>query len=131
MRIGSLELRREDFPDLSTGERTDRLLRQLNRFGSEVVQALNRGLTFADNIASEVRTVDVALPFPVRFKSSVLPSLVLIGGAWDVTDKSETPVSLNSVAWSRSSKGDEIVISDIGGVSAGKKYRVRLVIVAG
>lgn len=48
-RVPPLQFRREDLPDLSTGERTDKLIRGLNAFGAEAETTLNGGLTFKEN----------------------------------------------------------------------------------
>lgn len=50
----SLDLRREDFPDL-TGPRIERLLKALNAFGGGVSPLLDRGLTFKANLRCFVK----------------------------------------------------------------------------
>lgn len=51
-KVPPLNFRREDIPDLSGAEATDRLLRGLNGFGEEAVALLNGGLTFKENVRS-------------------------------------------------------------------------------
>lgn len=57
MKIPPLQFRREDIPDLSNGERTDKLLRGLNAFGSEAERVLNGGLTFKANVRAFAKDV--------------------------------------------------------------------------
>lgn len=130
-RVAPLDLRREDFPDLS-GPRIEKLLRKLNEFGSQVGTVLNGGATFGDNSRAFVKEVtfsDADLPLRVKNTLSVTPKLVFLGFAADVTDGKEDPVSLYGPAWAVS--GSDVVVSGFGNVSAGRKYRVRLVIAAG
>lgn len=58
MKPSPLSFRREDIPDLSTGERTDRLLRGLNTFGADAERLLDGGLTFKDNLAAFAKKVE-------------------------------------------------------------------------
>jgi hypothetical protein len=58
MKAPQLQLRREDYPDLE-GDRLDRLLRQLTTFGTQIHAALNRGITFGENLAAQVKEVTV------------------------------------------------------------------------
>jgi hypothetical protein len=51
--------------------------------------------------------------------------------AWDETDKRNAPVTAGPVAWELSSKGDQIVVRDIANLAHERKYKVRLVVVAG
>lgn len=58
-KVPPLNFRREDIPDLSTGERTDRLLRGINAFGSAAQGALNQGLTFKANFKAFTKEITV------------------------------------------------------------------------
>jgi hypothetical protein len=49
IKVPPLSFRREDIPDLSTGERTDKLLRGLNAFGAEAERLLNGGVSLTGN----------------------------------------------------------------------------------
>jgi hypothetical protein len=128
------EFRREDFPDL-TGDRIDKLLRPLNEFFTRAYAILDRGLTFTDNVASftEEITFTSRAGWAVRIKNrlpgGVAPKGVTVWRAAKLATSTETPVALSGVAWKVS--GDQIIISDIGNVSADKKYRATLCIVAG
>jgi hypothetical protein len=55
--VPPLNFRREDIPDLSTGETTDKLLRGLNGFGAEADKLLNGGLTFKANMKSFAKEI--------------------------------------------------------------------------
>lgn len=56
-RVPQLQFRREDIPDLSTGERTDKLLRGLNGFGAATDGLLNGGLTFKENFKAFAKEI--------------------------------------------------------------------------
>lgn len=131
MKVPPLQFRREDIPDLSTGERTDRLLRGINTFGVAAEKALNKGLTFKDNINafSKVLTF-TSTSFPISIKNELggTPTMAWVVKAATYTDGPEVPVALGGLAWAVS--GNQIVISAIGDVSAGPKYRVTIVVVA-
>lgn len=124
MSIPTLDLRREDFPDLQ-GDRVDRLLRSLNRFAVDVAAQFKAGLTFS------VQELSVpSLPQTLRNPLSVRPQAVWIAQAVKITNGKDEPVTLGNVAWVLNQKG-EIEVSAIDNVSAAEKYRVRLIIAAG
>ena len=130
MSVTPLDLRREDIPDLSTGDRTDRLMRALNRQSQELSASLNGGLTFGEHLNATVKDATFSeFPFRVAHGLQTSPKLVWIGWAADISGGGLSPVALGGVAWTVS--GADLVVSDIGNVSTGHKYRVRLVIAAG
>lgn len=57
MKVPPLNLRREDVPDLSTGERTEKLLHALNAFGAAAEPLLNGGLTLKDNVRAFAKEI--------------------------------------------------------------------------
>lgn len=73
--------------------------------------------------------------FPVTFKNELAgkakPAGVWVWQAWDMNDRDKAPVTAGPVAWEMSSKGDQIVVRDIANLPHERKYRVRLVVVAG
>lgn len=73
--------------------------------------------------------------FPVTFKNELAgkakPQGVWVWQAWDMSDRDKTPVSAGPVSWELSSKGDQIVVRDIANLPHERKYRVKLVVVAG
>jgi len=73
--------------------------------------------------------------FPVTFKNE-LAGKATVKGVWvwqalDMNDRDRVPTTAGAVAWEMSSKGDQIIIRDIANLPHERKYRVRLVIVAG
>lgn len=127
---------REDYPEF------DALLRNLNRFATAVNASLNRGTTFAENMASQEPVVEfdtdasaallnppikIALKLPAGRK----PKHVTVTGAVtvDANTKREEPVSLVGPAWAQD--GASLVISGFGLLAASKHYRVTLLVVGG
>jgi hypothetical protein len=73
--------------------------------------------------------------FPVQFTNELAgkakPAGCWVWSATDTTDKRSAPVCAGPVAWELSSKGDQIVVRDIANLAPERKYRVRVVVVAG
>lgn len=73
--------------------------------------------------------------FPLTFTNELAgkakPTGVWVWQAWDMNDRRMVPATAGAVAWELSSKGDQIVIRDIANLPHERKYRVRLVVVAG
>ena len=126
----------QDYPEM------EGLIRNLNRFATSVSGALNRGNTFAENIASQEADVDfesddsssvanapikVALKLPTGRK----PKHVSITRAAivDATSRAETPTTLAGPAWA--TDGTNLLVSGFGLLAASTKYRVTLLIVGG
>ena len=122
------------------------LIRNLNRFATQVTASLNRGSTFADNIASQEaaltfdtdgsnalslqggqKSISIALKLPqgVKAKHVTITQAVVI----DTATRQETPVVLSGPAWTTS--GTSLLISSVGGTAASKRYRANLLIVGG
>jgi hypothetical protein len=81
------------------------------------------------------RRPDINSGFPVNFTNELAGKAKPVGcwvwSATDTTDKRSVPVCAGPVAWELSSKGDQIVVRDIANLSPERKYRVRVVVVAG
>lgn len=73
--------------------------------------------------------------YPVTFSNELAGKSKPVGcwvwQATDLTDQRKAPVCAGPVAWELSSKGDQIVVRDIANLTPERKYRVRLVVVAG
>jgi hypothetical protein len=73
--------------------------------------------------------------FPVTFTNELAGKVKPLGcwvwQAWDLSDKRNAPVTAGPVAWELSSKGDQIVVRDIANLAHERKYKVRVVVVAG
>ena len=139
----TLSLKIEDFGKLVQDyPEFEALIRNLNRFATGVSGSLNRGTTFADNIASQ----EAVLEFDTDGSSSVLnaplklvlklpagrkPAHVTVTRAStvDLNTRLETPVSLGNPAWSVD--GSSLVVSTFGLLAASKHYRVTLLVVGG
>ena len=130
----------EDYPEFEA------LIRNLNRFATGVTSSLNRGTTFADNIASQEAsltfdtdgagaiiipggkpnlTVSLKLPQGVKAKHVTITQAVSV----DVNTRQETPVTVSGPAWA--TNGNDLLISGVGGITASKRYRVSLLVVGG
>ena len=130
----------EDYPEFEA------LIRNLNRFATGVTSSLNKGTTFADNIASQEAsltfdtdgsgaiiipggkpnlTLALKLPQGVKAKHVTITQAVAI----DVNTRQETPVTVSGPAWA--TNGNDLLISGVGGITASKRYRVSLLVVGG
>ena len=124
MSVPTLDLRREDFPDIQ-GARVERLLRALNKFSVDVAAQFDKGLE------SSVQELEITtLPKTLRNPLAARPQAVWIAQAVKTTNGKDEPVSLGNVAWSLNQKG-EIEVSAIDNVLSTDRYRVRLIIAAG
>lgn len=143
----SLSLKTEDFGKLIEDyPEIEGLIRNLNRFATGVTSSLNRGTTFADNIASQEAsltfdtdgsgaivypggksslTVALKLPQGVKARHVTITQAVSV----DTSTRQETPVVLSGPAWA--TNGNDLVISGIGNLTASTRYRVSLLIVGG
>lgn len=125
MSVPTLDLRREDFPDMA-GDRIDRLLRALNRFSVDVAAQFDKGLT----VSVQELEVTSAFPKTLRNPLTVRPQAVWIGKAVKVTNGKDEPVSLGNVAWTLNQR-NEIELSAIDNVLSNERYRVKLIVAAG
>jgi hypothetical protein len=73
--------------------------------------------------------------FPQSFTNELAgrakPTACWVWQAWDLSDKRMVPICAGPVAWELSSKGDQIVVRDVANLAPNRKYRIRLVVVAG
>lgn len=78
-------------------------------------------------VAEDAPTATSSSLFPIRFKNELpggrRPLAVTLVSAIDITNNTtSTPVSASNPAWAVS--GDQIVISDVGGLVAGRRYKL-------
>jgi hypothetical protein len=124
----------EDYPQFEV------LLRNLNRFATQVDSSLNRGTTFAENIPSQEMAVEfdtdagsLVLNAPIRVALKLpagrKPKHVTVTRAEtvDATTRKETPVSLAGPAWS--TDGATLLISGFGALEASKHYKVTVLVI--
>jgi hypothetical protein len=143
----SLSLKSEDYAKLMADyPEFEALIRNVNRFATQVTASLNRGSTFADNIASQEAsftfdtdgtgalsfpggqtslTLALKLPQGIKAKHVTITKAVQV----DPSTRTETPVVLTGLAWATS--GANLVITGVGGTAASKRYRANLLIVGG
>jgi hypothetical protein len=130
----TIALKSEDFADLLADyQEADALLRAINRFGTGVSAALNRGLTLAENQCAQVVDVDVDGSAPTLSVQLKLPTgrkaqgVTVIYGR-DITNRN-APTGIGGAPWVdwREDKG-QVVIEGITGLTAAHKYTLRLLI---
>ena len=123
---------KEDFPDEPWAEK---LLWPVNRFFESVVSALNRNLTFTENLAGEIKQISfttqatVADTWPIKFLPSTpsrptdvwVTSLRRTDGA--------TTTSATSIDWELASDG-QVQINNIAGLTGGEGYIIRLAVLS-
>jgi len=65
--------------------------------------------------------------FPLKFKNDLpgqrRPTSVMLVSAVDTTGNTAVPVSASNPAWTTS--GDQVVVNDVAGLSAGRRYRLQ------
>jgi hypothetical protein len=107
------------------------LIRAVNDLNGGAADAVNGGLTFADNFNGFITTVPSIQSFPVRFqvKAGVKPVGVLIVDAQDLTSKGQPKISLSHPAWSV--VGDQVVVTGISGTTAGYTYTITFMVLGG
>lgn len=119
----------KDYPDLA-----DTLIGPLNNFMESVTRALNKGLTFGDNIDGVIATftTDGTYPVKIRWDRSQKPVAVWIGQIARVDGAAPALSSAVTLDWSFNQSG-QIEIADAVGLSASStdQYIVTLVGVVG
>jgi len=134
-KVPTISLKSEDFADLlSDYPEVDGLLRNVNRFGVGTSAALNRGLTVAENVSAQIAEVtisdgatpaiSVALKLPQGRK---VQGVTVIQGR-DITNRS-APAAIGGAPWvDWHEDGGKLVIEGITGLTASRKYQLRLLI---
>jgi hypothetical protein len=122
----------EDFKDQTSW--IGKLLTPLNDFMSSTVASLNRGLTFTDNFAAQVKTLTFTVDantYPIKFLCTTAAKPI---GLWVVSARevSSNPSTLTTAVfadWSYSN--GQVVINNFSGLTSGLKYDVCVIIVTG
>jgi hypothetical protein len=120
-------IRREDF-DKKYYDLLDGLLYAINTFFESVVAALNRGLTFRENMQAQVQDLTVTAPVTdASFKRELaLPCTgIMVVAVTNINNPGEL-LSTSPFAQFVNTDGG-IRITNITGLTAGQKYRVRLI----
>lgn len=122
----------EDFKEQSSW--ISSLLSPLNDFMSSVVGALNKGLTFTDNMSAQVKELEfthTADAYPVKFLSTLTAKPV---GLWVVSavEVAASPSTITSAVWADwSFQNGQVYINNFSGLTSGRKYRICVIIITG
>jgi hypothetical protein len=116
----------EDFPADVRPWISEKLLVPLNQFINQTVDAVNGGLTFADNLKAKKYDIIIAksqvYPIKVNWALNEVPSAMFL--ARFVADDNSTPTAAVSVFWLYDA--NQISVTLIG-LDTTKKYNVRLI----
>jgi hypothetical protein len=117
----------EDFPEQKKW--LGKLLQPLNQFMESIYSTLNKNITIADNLAADIRTIELDGTFPVNLSWSLTakPIAVVVGDCYKSSGASMTLTSAVQVQWQFNQSG-QLQIDAIAGVtpSASTKYKVVL-----
>lgn len=124
------KLHRQDFPSQTAW--IDKLLAPLNRFFDSVYTALNKGLTFRENMVAQVKELtfrEDASTYPIQFSWELRsqPTDLLITRV--VTQSGSNPTAAVWPRWSFD--GSSVSIEDITGLSSGSEYKIRIIAFSG
>lgn len=120
---------REDFPGVSW---IDKLIRPINLALGQIVAGLRNGLTLAENMNAEVRTVDLSgTSFPFKFTTAVRGKVVglWVGKSSELVGRDEIPSPAGWVSWEQN--GQSVTLKSADWFEAGKTYRLTLILVGG
>lgn len=110
------------------------LVNTLNQFMDEVVSSLDKDLTLTDNMAAEIRTVEVNGTYPLKLAYTLnrRPVSVLVGDVKRSDGTSFTLTDAVFVQWSFNQAG-QLQIDNVVGISpsASVKYKLTLEVKAG
>ena len=120
-------IKKEDFPKESWSEK---LLWPLNRFMNSVYAALNKNLTFTENIRSQVKELNFI------YSTDILPikfAWTLANRPTDLWVSSVTPqgsaADPTAAVWAQwTFDGSAVVVTKIFGLTADDRYTVRFII---
>jgi hypothetical protein len=121
----------EDFPEQKW---IPALLSPLNRFFEDVVRALNKGLTFKENIAGEILTVtiDGVFPLDVRWTNMSPPIAAWIGKCRETSGNHTNFTDPLFLDWELTASG-QFRINNITGLTAtmANKFSVTIIAITG
>ena len=125
-------LSKEDFPQQA--EWIDQLLQPLNQFFESIHSAMDKQLSFSENLNAEVKTFELRTPssgpfqaLRVRHSLKVRPIGVLVLGATDLGAPNATIGAL-SVDWENAAD-NQISLRSVGGLANAKSYSLTLLII--
>jgi hypothetical protein len=111
----------EDFKDQAKW--IEPLLSSINSFFETTTTALNKGLTLGENLAAEIRTVEVDGQFPIKLSWTLAakPVSVVVGNAYRSDGTTHTHVGPISVQWSFNQAG-QLQIDGVFGLLPPTQY---------
>ena len=121
----------EDFPDQKFMEK---LLPPINGFFEDVSGALNKSLTFKENMAGEVlvATIDGTYPLDLRWTNRNRPIAAWIGSCREVSGAHTTPSVAPYLDWEVALDGSFRINSIVGlTASSTAKFTVTIVAITG
>lgn len=128
MKLSTQKFSVEQFQDQKTW--IDKLFGPLNNFIAQVYIGFNNQITVADNLYMELKSVQFVNEsgsFPIKFRTKFnkYPEMVVVGKCTDSDGlyTSEHPL----LAWTFSNQALEI--QSISGLTASKKYTIKLLII--
>lgn len=120
----------EDFPDQRSW--IGKLLQPLNQVFEFIATTFNRGITFTDHIACQIKEVSVlndANAYPIKFQNTLKtkPFSVMIARA---SEDETSPATITNALWPawELNQSNEIQINNISGLTANKKYKITLLV---
>jgi hypothetical protein len=121
----------EQFPDLKW---LPEFVAPINKFMSEVQDAMNNKLTFQENMNAEVRTVLLDGTYPIKLKWSKpnKPTAAWIGQAREVSGNHTTITTALYLDWEYTTEGN-FQINNVAGLSASPtdKFNLTILIITG
>jgi hypothetical protein len=137
-------LKKEDFPKMVAANpaEMDLFLNTLNGMFSQLHTMLDRGILFGDNIAAQVKDVQVSeaqqFPISIGYTLPSSPQGVIILNARDTTPSTPSVQTSNnnsttqqavSVDWVLA--GQQIQIRSFGGIDPKRRYVITVMIIGG
>lgn len=108
-----------------------KLLSTLNDFMTAVNSALNRSLTIKENMAADMRTVELdgTMPLKLSWDLKVRPRAVLVGDCYRSDATAITLTNAVGIRWSFNQSG-QLQIDQVVGISPSSTARYKLELVA-
>lgn len=123
---------REDFPEAP--QWLERLIFPLNLFLDSVYTALNRNLTFGENVRAQIKSIQItagaaAINNTIAFTASISPvqGVLLLGAVQQGATYTPLTVAPTVASW-RASNG-MIYIDSITGLTAGVLYTITILVI--
>jgi hypothetical protein len=120
----------EDFPS-KYQDLLDKLLYGINQFFESVSNSLNKNISFEDNIACQVKELVLTAPITQAKPASFVNTLgrpcrgVLLINAENLSDANSPLTAAPFIQFTGAA--DQIVITNISGLTSGKQYRIKII----